>query len=81
MDKFYDSITIDDFVRGILSASSDNTFGSVWEDCVTCNKCMFKEQCHEFCEIAEEYGKNPTCKEVINVLIGTTRPKDVTDLF
>lgn len=77
--KFEGSISQDDFVRGLLLVSTDDTMGGVWEKCVTCNHCIFEKQCQTICSTMEdvEPSKNPTCRDVINLLLGEIRVEDI----
>ena len=77
--KFVGSVSQDDFVRGLLLVSDDDTMGGVWEKRVTCNKCIFEKQCQTICSTMEEAdpSKNPTCRDVINLLLGEIKVEDI----
>ena len=77
INKLVGSITDEDFLRGLLLVSADNTFGGVWEKCVTCKHCIFKKQCHIISDTMEEQDKNPTCRDVINLLLGEIKVEDI----
>ena len=77
--KFEGTITEDDFVRGLLMISDDESLGSIWEKCITCDKCIFEKQCQTICSTLEDLDpvKNPTCRDVINILLGDTKVEDI----
>ena len=64
------------FVQGLLLASKDNSLGEMWEKCVTCPRCLFAKQCGNLCELMEAQGKNPTCGQVVDILLGNLSPDD-----
>jgi hypothetical protein len=71
--KLEGSMSFDDFSNGIVSYGNCKTFGEVWEKCVTCNNCDYKDACHA---LSEEYD-NIKCRQVIDVLLGHTKLEDV----
>jgi hypothetical protein len=77
--KLVGSINYEDFLRGLLQVSDDNTMGGVWEKCVTCNHCIFEKQCQVICSTMEDVypSKNPTCRDVINLLLGDISIEDI----
>lgn len=64
------------FVQGLLLASKDNSLGEMWEKCVTCPRCLFAKQCGNLGELMEARGKNPTCGQVVDILLGSLSPDD-----
>ena len=73
------SISIEDFMRGLLQANKTNRLGETWEKCVTCDKCIFESQCQAICSELEDmdHSKNPTCRDVINLLLGEIKLEDI----
>lgn len=68
--KLVGSISQDDFILGLLLARDVNTSGDIWEKVIDCNHCKFAKQCEEICSALDDFGKNPTCRDVINLLLG-----------
>ena len=68
--KLVGSVSQDDFVLGLLLARDVNTSGDIWEKVIDCNHCKFSKQCAEICSTLDDLGKNPTCSDVINLLLG-----------
>lgn len=68
--KLVGSVSQDDFVLGLLLARDVNTSGDIWEKVIDCNHCKFSKQCAEICSTLEDVGKNPMCRDVINLLLG-----------
>ena len=81
MEKLIGSVSQEEFIRGLLLASADNSLGDMWEKCADCNHCMFIEKCHALCETLDEQNKNPTCGQVINLLLGDLKPEDIPVRF
>ena len=75
--KFEGSISQDDFVLGLLLARGVETSGDIWEKVIDCNHCKFAKQCAELCSTLEDFGKNPMCKDVINLLLGEIKVEDI----
>lgn len=76
--KFEGSVSQDDFILGLLSASKTNHLGEIWEKCVACPECKFAEQCDVISRTleAQEPAKNPTCRDIINVLLGEIKVEE-----
>lgn len=64
------------FIQGLLLASTNNSLGEMWEKCVTCPHCLFAKQCGNLSELMEAQGKNPTCGQVVDILLGNLSPDD-----
>ncbi len=64
------------FVQGLLLASQKNSLGEMWEKCVTCPHCLFAKQCGNLSALMEARGKNPTCGQVVDILLGDLSPDD-----
>lgn len=64
------------FVQGLLLASEDSSLGEMWEKSVTCSRCLFAKQCGHLGEIMEKRGKNPTCGQTVDILLGGLDPDD-----
>ena len=64
------------FVQGLLMASKNNSLGEMWEKCVECPHCLFAKQCASLGELMEAKGKNPTCGQVVDILLGDLDPND-----
>ena len=70
--EFHGSISIDDFLDGLTAyGTKKETLGDVWETCVDCNHCRFREQCHALCDqIEEAHNVNIHCGQVVDYLLG-----------
>ena len=70
--KFEGSVSNEEFILGLLSASKTNHLGEVWEKFVACPECSFKNQCQAMGEVFEdmEPALNPPCRDVVNLLLG-----------
>lgn len=77
--KFEGSRTLDEFINGLLLAGKSNTLGEVWEKCINCTNCLFAESCQLLCSALEEQDptKNPTCRDVVNILLGEIKAEDL----
>ena len=64
------------FIQGLLLASRKNSLGEQWEKCVKCPNCLFAKQCGHLSELMEAQGKNPTCGQVVDILLGDLSPED-----
>ena len=64
------------FVQGLLMASKNNSLGEMWEKCVDCPNCLFAKQCASLGEQMEARGQNPSCGQVIDILLGDLSPDD-----
>lgn len=64
------------YIQGLLMASKHNSLGEMWEKCVTCPNCLFAKQCASLGELMEADGKNPTCGQVVDILLGDLSPDD-----
>lgn len=76
-EKYFDSVTLEEYIRGLLYSRGNNTLGDVWEKCVKCDTCLFADKCHKLGSAMEDQGKNPTCGQVINILLGDLKPEEV----
>ena len=73
IQKLVGSVGRDDFVLGLLLARDVNSSGDIWEKVIDCNHCRFAKQCEELCSALDDRGKNPACRDVINLLLGETK--------
>lgn len=71
--KLEGSFSIDDFVEGLVAYGNCDTFGEVWEKCVSCNHCAHRETCDHFAD--EYYGVK--CRQFIDILLGHKKLEDV----
>ena len=77
--KLEGSISQDNFVLGLLLARGVETSGDIWEKVIDdCNHCKFAKQCAELCATLKDHDKNPTCREVINLLLGEIKVEDIS---
>ena len=74
--KFEGSVSQDDFILGLLQARGVETSGDIWEKVIDCNHCKFAKQCAEICSTLDNHGKNPTCRDVINILLGEIKVEE-----
>ena len=80
MDKIKNlvgSVTIEDFVNGLLLARSVDTLGDVWERILDCNHCKFAKQCKAVGDAFDEQDKNPACGQIIDLLLGEIKVEDI----
>jgi hypothetical protein len=64
------------FVQGLLLASKNNSLGEMWEKYVKCPNCLFTKQCGNLSELMEARGQNPSCGQVVDILLGDLSPDD-----
>ena len=64
------------FIQGLLLSSPKNSLGEMWEKCVKCPNCLFAKQCGNLSMLMEAQGKNPTCGQVVDILLGDLSPDD-----
>ena len=76
-EKYFDSVTLEEYIRGLLYPRGNDTLGDVWEKCVKCDTCLFAAKCNALSSIMEDQGKNPTCGQIINILLGELKPEAV----
>lgn len=77
--KLEGSVSTEDFILGLVQESRTNTLGEIWEKCVNCCNCKFSKMCAEICSTLEdqEPTKNPTCREVVSLLLGEIKLEDI----
>lgn len=75
IEKLLGSVTVEEFLNGLLLSTSDNSLGTAWEKCVTCPHCLFAKQCATLGEAMEAQGKNPTCGQIVDLLLGDLTPE------
>ena len=66
------------FIQGLLLASPHNSLGEMWEKCVSCPNCLFAKSCGLLSEQMEARGQNPTCGQVVDILLGDLSPEDAS---
>ena len=71
--KLEGSVSVNDFIEGLVSHGNCKTLGEVWEKCVTCNHCEHKEACRAL--IDEHFEIK--CREVIDILLGNKKIEDI----
>ena len=75
------TMSLSDFVEGLVDQKKLETLGQVWEDFVDCNHCSYREKCQAICNYYEEKDINLYCSQVIDFLLGDldpdTLPKEV----
>ena len=64
------------FAQGLLLASPCKSLGEIWEQQVTCTRCLFAKSCGLLHEQMEARGQNPQCSQVVDILLGTLSPDD-----
>ena len=72
------SVDQNELIQGLLLASKKNSLGEQWEKCVTCPQCLFAKQCGALSEEMEARGQNPSCSNVVDILLGDLNPDDVS---
>lgn len=77
MENVIGSVSQEEFIRGLLLASTENSLGDMWEKCAGCDHCMFVNKCHAICAALDDQNKNPTCGQVIDLLLGVLKPEDI----
>jgi hypothetical protein len=76
MEELLNSVDIEYFVRGLLLTKGVNTYGDIWEKCVNCTDCLLAKQCQKLSGIMEDQGKNPSCGQIVDLLMGEIKPED-----
>ena len=74
--EFEGSCGTDMFLSGLTLVSTKATLGYAWEKVVTCPHCIFAKQCASLGELMEAKSKNPTCGQVVDILLGDLDPND-----
>ena len=64
------------FIQGLLLASPNNSLGEMWEKCVSCPNCLFAKSCGVLSEQMEARGQNPSCGQVVDILLGDLSSED-----
>jgi hypothetical protein len=77
MEKLIGSVSVDDFVNGLLLARGVETSGDIWEKLIDCNHCLFKVQCQKIGDAMEQLNKYPTCGQIVEMLLGELKPEDI----
>jgi hypothetical protein len=77
MEKLIGSVSVDDFVNGLLLARGVETSGDIWEKLIDCNHCLFKAQCQKIGDAMEQLNKYPTCGQIVEMLLGELKPEDI----
>ena len=72
--KLEGSLSFDDFEEGLVSYGNCKTFGEVWEKCVSCNHCDYKESCTQF---ADYFDYDFKCSQFIDLLLGHKKLEDI----
>ena len=60
------SVSLTDFIDNLCTGSGEATLEALWEKCVNCNHCKYREQCHA---LADEF-EDITCRQVVDYLLG-----------
>lgn len=72
------SVPFDDYIDDILLSSKMDKLGELWEKVVKCDRCKFKQTCHDLAEkVYDEKGINITCNQVIDILYGDLDIDDI----
>lgn len=77
MEELLDSVDQDMFIQGLLMSRNIKSAGDIWEKCVECTSCLFAKQCQKLSDILEDQDKNPTCGQIINLLMGNLKPEEI----
>lgn len=64
------TMSVENFVDGLVAQTPDKTLGEIWEDTVDCNHCTYREQCQAISAYYEDKGINLYCNQVIDYLLG-----------
>lgn len=75
--KLVGSISLTELVDGMLSATNKETIGDFYDANVTCARCAFQNKCDALVTHLEEQGKNPSCAQLINIMLGDSKIGDV----
>lgn len=75
--KLEGSVSIEDFMRGLLLARDVETLGDVWEQGMDCNHCIFVKQCKAIGDHFDAEGKNPTCGQIVDILLGDLKAEAI----
>lgn len=77
INTFVGSVSIEDFINGLLLTRGVDTLGDVWEKLLDCNHCKFAEQCKAIGDYFDMQNKNPTCGQIIDFLLGDIKEEDI----
>lgn len=75
--NFVGSITIEDFINGLLLARGVETLGDIWEKHIDCNHCKFAKQCKAIGDTFADQDKNPACGQIVDLLLGDIKVEDI----
>lgn len=76
MEELLNSVDQNYFVQGLLLTKGVNTYGDIWEKCVSCTDCLLAKQCQKLSAELEDLGKNPRCGQIVDLLMGEIKPDD-----
>ncbi|MBQ9700363.1 MAG: hypothetical protein IJV71_07050 [Lachnospiraceae bacterium] len=77
LEQLIGKTTEDEFIQGLLMSRNIKSPGDIWEKCVECTSCLFAKQCQTISDILEDQNKNPTCGQIINLLMGNLKPEEI----
>lgn len=75
--NFVGSVSIEDFINGLLLARGVESLGDLWERHITCNQCPFVKQCRIIGDLLGDQDKIPTCGQIIDLLLGDIKVEDI----
>ena len=71
------SISIEDFTRGLLLSYDAETLGDIWDQNMTCRRCIFVKQCKTIGDYFREHGTDHSCSQIIDLLLGDLKVEDI----
>jgi hypothetical protein len=73
LKKLERSLYVEDFVEDMdNSLKYGQTLGTVWERCIGCDTCKYRETCEATADRLEELGVKIKCSQFIDLLLGET---------
>ena len=75
------SLTITDFADALVASTKSKSFGALWEKCVSCNGCKYRETCQAVADKLDDEGINISCSEFIDLLLGDLDLEDLAINF
>lgn len=75
--KLVGSVSLSELVDGVLGATNNKTVGDFYDAHVSCARCHFQNKCETLATYLEEQGKNPSCAQLISIMIGESKLTDI----
>ena len=84
IEELAGSLTLEDLIEGLLSASGAKTLGDIWSKYIDCHQCKFEKECMAVESYLSERGKSgwdkdcyKFCGQFINYKLGNIKLEDI----